>query len=177
MANWLSLSKPEYANRFPGRTVGGISRQLLELVSYRPARGLERRNETPESAVPAKRSADDIPERRGRRKSARYTMADDSDDSDYVGEDSSDLKANTRSRTRQSLPRSNSNQKMEIDRGLDSSSSDSMSEHSCDSDPGAGDITVDGETAPVSDPVTHPIACVIAANMLILPDSIHHVAG
>lgn len=177
MANWLSLSKQEYENQFPGRTVGGISRQLLELVSYRPARAVERGTETPEPTVPAKRSADDIPERRGRRKSARYTIADDSDDSDYLGEDSSDLKANTRSNTRQSLPRDNSKQGMDIDKDSDSGASDSMSEHSCDSDPGAGDITVDGETAPVSDPVLHPMACVIAANMLILPDSIHHVAG
>ncbi|BCS17486.1 uncharacterized protein APUU_10314S [Aspergillus puulaauensis] len=148
MANWLSLSKQEHENRFPGRTVGGISRQLLELVSYKPARGEKGGSEMSEPEVPMKRPADDIPGRRVRRKSTRYSIVDDSDDTDYVGEDPSDLKANTRTKTRQSLPRGESQQNMDIDEDFDSGKSDSASEHSCDSDPGAGDITADGEIEP-----------------------------
>lgn len=118
----------------------------------------------PEPEVPMKRPADDIPGRRVRRKSTRYSIVDDSDDTDYVGEDPSDLKAKTRIQTRQSLPRGESQQNMDIDEDFDSGKSDSASEHSCDSDPGAGDITADGEIEPVSDPKPQTIPSVASAN-------------
>lgn len=118
----------------------------------------------PEPEVPTKRPADDITGRRVRRKSTRYSIVDNSDDTDYVGEDPSDLKANTRTKTRQSLPRNKSQQNMDIDKDFDSSASDSTSEQDCDSDPGAGDITADGEIEPVSDPELQTIASVASAN-------------
>lgn len=149
MANCVSPSKQKYENRFRGRTAASISRQLLGLVSYKPARGLNGRTEMPQPTVPAKRPLED------------------SDDPDYTSEDSPDPKPHARRKTRQSLPTNKSKPNMDIDRDLNASESDSTSEIEVDSDPDAGDITADGEITPVSN--AEPRYTVIATlpNMLI----------
>lgn len=149
MANWVSLSKQKYETRLPGRTLASISRQLLELVSYKPARGLNGGTEMPQPTVPAKRPVDD------------------SDDPDYTGEYFSDPKPHTRRKTRQSLPTNKTKPNMIIDRHLGTCESDSTSEIDVDSDPDAGDITADGEITPVSDAELRYIVSATSPNIFI----------